>query len=77
MPTPSRTDNSPTEMDFGAALRLVAIGKKITRREWANDDCVFLHASFLHLRKTDGSLHQIAVSEGDIVATDWVVVREQ
>ena len=75
MPTPVRITATP-EMDFYAALRCVRDGKKITRPEWVNRDCIFLYAGFLHLRKADGSLHRLIVSDGDLDATDWQIVRE-
>ena len=76
MPTPLLARDT-VPMDFFEALRKVATGSKITRTEWGNADVVFLHAERLHLRKTEGSLHQLLVSLGDLEATDWVVVREQ
>lgn len=75
MPTPVRTD--ATDMDFYDALKQIVAGKKVTRQDWQNEDCVFLHAGAVHLRKTDGSLHTLIVSDGDIAATDWALVREQ
>lgn len=77
MPTPLRREIPTAELDFYEALRKVGTGAKITRADWGNGDCVFLHAERLHLRKADGSLHQLLVSLGDMEATDWVVVREQ
>lgn len=77
MPTPERPKLVESEMDFYDALRLVAIGKKITRKEWASEACVFLHAGVVHLRKADATLHVLLVGDGDLVATDWIVVREQ
>lgn len=73
MTTPLRKVPEPMNVDFYEGLRLVAEGRKIARREWANDDCVLLHADRLHLRKSDGSLHQLLVSRGDIDGLDWFV----
>lgn len=75
MPTPSFS-KSADALDWYDAIRAVVAGKKITRVEWGSSDCVFLHAERLHLRKADGTLHQLIVSEGDLLATDWIVVRE-
>lgn len=75
MPTPVR--NEPTAMDFYEALKQIMAGKKLTRADWHNEDCIFMHAGAMHIRKTDGSLHTLIVSDGDIAATDWALVREQ
>lgn len=85
MPTPARkrttTDAGKTAdgrilMDFFDAMRFVRDGAKVTRLAWGVDDSVFMHAERLHLRKADGTLHQLMVSVGDMDGTDWVLVRE-
>lgn len=71
-------DRTPTEeMTFGQAMEVVQEGKRVTRVLW-NDttEVVFLHAAFLHIRKADGSLHRLLVSDEDLRGTDWVVVLE-
>ena len=76
--SPAKTHTDREQLDWAAACQAIAIGKKVTRLEWGNADiCVFLHAGVLHLRKADTSLHTLLVSEGDIVATDWMVIRQQ
>ena len=70
------TPKPKTELDFYEALKQVIAGKKITRKAWGTTACVFLHAAVLHLRKEDGTLHALLVSEGDVLATDWTAVRE-
>ena len=85
MATPLRSERTGAKdpvvaavMDFPDAMRQVIDGKKVTRKAWGNEDCIFLHVERLHLRKGgDGSMHQLLVSAGDMEATDWVVVREQ
>lgn len=58
-------------------MQAVIDGKKVTRQAW-NDEtcCVFLAAGLLHLRKSDGTLHTLIVSDGDMQGQDWVTVRE-
>jgi hypothetical protein len=74
MPTPSP---SPTpDLTFAAIVAELLKGAKCSRREWNSTACIFVHATVLHLRKEDGSLHSLLVSEGDLAATDWFVVRE-
>jgi len=65
------------EMDFPAAAQAIIDGKKVTRAGWQSEDCIFLFAGILHLRKTDGTLHKLIVSDGDMLAADWIIVREQ
>ena len=66
---------APALMTFYDALQHVAVGKQITRQSWPKRDVVFLHADVLHLRKSDGSMHKLIVSSGDIEGTDWLVVN--
>lgn len=78
-PTPIRPNVARTaddEMEFPEAIAAVITGKKVARVIWSNDDCVFLSGGFLSLRKTDGSLHQLLVSDGDLHGTDWFIIRE-
>ena len=66
-----------TDMDWPDAQRAIIDGKRITRKAWQDDTaCIFLAYGFLKLRKADGTLHDLIVSEADMLADDWVVVRE-
>lgn len=66
-----------TEMDWPEAQRKVIDGKQITRQEWGNHEIrVFLADGLLKLRKADGTLSALLVSDGDMLATDWTIVRE-
>lgn len=67
-------------LTWGSACRAVCEGRTVAREAWRSHepfqhDVVLLHAGALHLRKTDGSLHTLIVSDGDIVANDWQVVE--
>lgn len=62
--------------DFGTAMKRVTDGKKVARKEWNNDDCVYMHADRLHLRKTDGSMHQLVLCQADLSGLDWFIVNE-
>jgi hypothetical protein len=70
------TKTPDDEMEFPEAIAAVITGKKVSRTSWGNDDCVFLSGGFLSLRKSDGTLHQLLVSDGDMTGNDWFVVRE-
>lgn len=63
------------EMDFWTAFPAVRDGKRITRKGWANDDQVFRWGGYLSI-KLNGQMKQLILSDGDMDATDWIVVRE-
>lgn len=74
MPSPSVVEK---DMNWPEAMQAVIDGKKITRKEWANNEVrVYLTAGMLHLRKADGTLHHLLTADADMLASDWVVVRE-
>lgn len=71
---------SPVPVDLaltwsGACDALVQ-GKKLRRSAMDEGWAVLLHAGHLHVRKADASLHVFMVSESDLLATDWTVIRE-
>jgi len=89
MPTPARVETRPSvglssDLDFGEAMRDVVRGLRLTRREWASKDYVFLQGGILHIRiaQDDAEKHLVAgthkfiVSEGDLAATDWVIYTD-
>lgn len=69
---------APTGMDFPVAIRAVIDGKRITRLEWGNkNDFGELKGGFLQIHTTkDGKFHTWTVSEGDLLAHDWVVCED-
>jgi hypothetical protein len=72
MPTPTEAVGQKT---FAEIVPLLLAGKKLRRESWPNEDAIFLHASMLHIRNATG-LHQLQVSEGDLLGADWVEVTE-
>lgn len=69
------------EMGFGEAMGAVVDSRHVTRLGWPAGPAgevayLFLQGGVVHLRKADGSIHTLLVSDGDITATDWVTVRE-
>ena len=76
-PVIPQADPTSTEkkMDFFEALKHVAIGKKIHKLEWSDRQYYgFLDQSRLKLHKSDDSLHDWVISEGDLLGVDWVIV---
>ena len=64
------------QMDFYDALRSIASGSKVTRIDWGNQDLYgVLRDGKLTLNLHDG-FHAWIVSDGDMVAKDWVVVMD-
>jgi len=75
--SPSPVPTTKTDaMTFTEACQAVLSGRKLRHGLMDQGWAVLLHAGFLHVRKADGSLHILSVSEADITATDWTIVRE-
>lgn len=75
---PFSPDPDPNrQRDWPEAMRAVLDGRKVTRAAWPNHEVVvFIADGFLEIRKDDRTLHALLVSEADLYATDWIVVRE-
>ena len=76
-----KTETSPqqriVEMDWPSAMRAILNGKKIRRRSWANAELyVVLTDGWLKHRTVSGELHQLVVCEADLLAEDWVVLKD-
>lgn len=65
------------QMDFYEAIKEIMSGHKITRLEWGNSQyyCLFRQTK-LQLRKDDGKYYDWIINEGDLLADDWIVVRD-
>ena len=62
-------------IDFFDALKEVANGKKISRKEWNNDKHYgLLKDEFLMIHKSDGSFNKWIVRDCDMVEKDWMVI---
>ena len=66
--------NQSMKKYFFQALQEVINGKKITRASWPNGETISLHNRFLSIKKDDGTIHPLLVSEGDLKGDDWVVI---
>ena len=62
-------------MNFGDALKIAVAGNKIRRLAWENDKesfgAVIDTKLIIHF---GGKFHSWLVTEGDIIAEDWVIV---
>lgn len=71
-PVPAR---KPIEMSFNDAIKAVMGGKKIRRLEWSDEDEYgVLRDSYLMIHRNK-KFHTWIVSEGDLLAIDWVVKK--
>lgn len=65
-------------MNFPTAIREIIDGSKLTKLEWNNPGIyIFMEEELLKIKKGDGTIAVLMVSEADMVGIDWVVVEEQ
>ena len=72
-PTPKNAKKE-MQMPFPDAMKQVMGGKKIQRLEWPKDEYGVLRESFLMIYRND-KWHTLILSEGDLLAIDWVVMK--
>ena len=75
-PRPLVAKQTLSGMNFPEAIKAVIEGKRVTRLEWNNSEeygCV--KNGFLTIH-TKGNDHTWSVSEGDLLAVDWVVITQ-
>ena len=76
MPSPLPSAVS-VSMDFFDALRSISHGNRATRTEFGSPEIYgIMHDGKLHIRLSDGLLHPWIINDGDMAATDWVVVPD-
>ncbi|MEX2053943.1 MAG: MW1434 family type I TA system toxin, partial [Candidatus Colwellbacteria bacterium] len=75
-PLPPKSRKVEVGMAFPDAMQAATEGKKVRRTEWADEkEYGVLQDTFLRIFK-GGELHNWIISEGDMLAIDWVVVKE-
>lgn len=63
------------QLSFPKAMEAIIGGRKVRRMEWAEEsEYCLLQESFLMIHRND-KFHGWTVSEGDMLATDWVIVK--
>ena len=73
-PLPNKEKKQDT-MDFVEAINQIKIGKKVRRLEWTDEkEYGLLKDTFLMIHRQD-KFHQWIVSEGDMMAIDWVIIK--
>jgi len=64
-------------MNFSSAIREIIEGRKVTKLEWNNQAIyIFLSEGLLKIKKADGVVASLLVSEADMIGTDWVSIDE-
>ena len=64
------------EMTFFRAMEFLATGSKIHKLEWDNPAFYgVLDGGQVMLHKPDGKMYQWIINEGDMIGTDWIVVK--
>lgn len=72
---PKASKKLEIEMSFYDALKLLANGDKIRRLEWDDrEEFGLLQDTFLRIYR-DGKFYNWTVSEGDMLAIDWVIFK--
>ena len=73
-PVPKKKEEKKP-MGFPQAIQAVMDKKKVTRREWDDNRIYgFLNGEILSLHKEDNKNYQWIVSEGDMMAGDWIIL---
>jgi len=73
-PLPPKKVRVQIQLSFYDALKELISGKKMTRLEWGDvTEYGFIEGTYLKIHK-GGKIHNWIVSEGDIQATDWVIM---
>ena len=76
-PVIGKPNKVPFQMDFYKALALIVKGEKMYRLEWAGkNEYIFMDGAYLKLHKKDGTVHNLIVTDGDILGTDWIALNK-
>lgn len=74
-PVPSSANSKPDGLRFPEAIQAVMNGKKVRRVEWADaEEYCLLKDNFLTIHRNE-KFHTWIVSEGDMLSTDWVIIK--
>jgi hypothetical protein len=63
------------KLGFDSAIGAIIAGKKVRRLEWSDvDEYCLLRDQYLMIHRND-KFHTWIISEGDMMAVDWVIVK--
>lgn len=75
-PTPVRKTSESITMSFPDAIKAIIAGSKVRRLDWTTpSDHGLLKNGWLSIH-TKGKYHTWSVSDGDLEAIDWIIVKE-
>jgi len=70
-----KADKIVTNLSFPNAIQAIINGEKVRREEWADkEEYCLLKDNFLMIHR-NGKFHAWIVSEGDVMAIDWIVIN--
>lgn len=73
-PVPS-SEKKVKLLTFLEAMEAILNGQKVRRQEWAEEsEHCLMHDQWLCIHRND-KFHGWTVSEGDVMAKDWVIVK--
>jgi len=74
-PLPPTNSKKEVGTTFPLAIGYIIIGKKVHRLEWSDpEEYGLLKNSFLMIHR-NGKFHTWIVSEGDMLAIDWIIMK--
>jgi len=78
-PTPDKKQKrepaKPKMLGFSEAITAIAEGNKVTRKDWKDESYYgILKDGRLKIHKPDGELYDWIISDGDMLATDWILI---
>ena len=74
-PLPPKQVKEVKEYDLFEALKAISQGKRITKKEWADNNiyCILTDGE-VRIMLTDGILHPWIISDGDLAGLDWIIL---
>lgn len=74
-PIPKKKSNKTSaSLSFSNAMQAIINGGKVRREEWSDkEEHCLLKDNFLMIHRS-GKFHAWIVSEGDMMAIDWIIV---
>ncbi len=66
---------APEHFNFYKAFESIGIGMKVKRLEWPNEEYGILKDGFVMIHKPDGKFYNWNISDGDLMAKDWIIIN--
>ena len=73
LPPANQPNKIITNLAFPAAIQAIINGRSVRREEWSDkEEYCLLKDSYLMIHR-NGKFHAWIVSEGDVMAVDWLI----